>query len=154
MRTASRWSLAMIGAGVPAGASSPNQAVASKPGKPASTMVGRSGDDGARVSEGTASGRTLPSRERQRRDGTGEHHGQATAEQVRHHRCVAAVGDMLDVKAGHGLVQLAGEMLGGADAGGAKGELAKKWSQGHLQPGKGKGDSDGLSPEVQARAGH
>jgi hypothetical protein len=48
--------------GVPAGASSANQAVASKPGKPASTMVGRSGDDGARVSEVTASGRTLPSR--------------------------------------------------------------------------------------------
>jgi hypothetical protein len=30
MRTASRWSLAMIGSGVPAGASSANQAVASK----------------------------------------------------------------------------------------------------------------------------
>src|SRR5262249_41810404 len=61
MRTASRWSLAMIGSGAPAGASSANQAVASKPGKPTSTMVGRSGDDGAGVSEVTASGRTLPS---------------------------------------------------------------------------------------------
>ena len=98
----------MIGSGVPAGANSANQAVASKPGKPASTMVGRSGDDGARVSEVTASGRTLPvARERQCRDGTGEHHGQATAEQIRHDSRNAAVGDMLDVDAGHGLVQLA-----------------------------------------------
>src|SRR5262249_28695001 len=54
MRTASRWSLAMIGSGVPAGASSPNQAVASKPGKPASTMVGRSGDDGGSAETGLA----------------------------------------------------------------------------------------------------
>jgi len=68
----------------------------------------------------TASARTLAfARERQRRDRAGEHHGQATGEQVRHHRRDAAVGDMLDVEAGHGLEQLAGEMLGGADAGGA-----------------------------------
>src|SRR4029450_4491066 len=61
--------------------------------------------------------------ERERGGGTGEHHGQATAEQVGHHRGDAAVGDMLDIEAGHGLVHLAGEMLRGADAGGAKGEL-------------------------------
>ena len=52
-----------MGAGVPDGASTPNHAVASKPGKPCSAIVGVSGKDGARLSEVTASARTLFSRD-------------------------------------------------------------------------------------------
>ena len=52
----------MIGAGVPAGASSPNHDVASKPGTPASIMVGSSGMLGERCSAVMASPRSLPSR--------------------------------------------------------------------------------------------
>ena len=51
----------MIGAGVPAGAISPNQEIASKPGNPDSATVGRSGMTGERLSEVTASPRSRPS---------------------------------------------------------------------------------------------
>ena len=50
----------MIGAGVPAGAISPNQEIASKPGRPDSASVGRSGMIGVRLSEVTASPRNWP----------------------------------------------------------------------------------------------
>jgi hypothetical protein len=125
IRAASRCSLAMMASGVPAGASSANQAMASKPGK-ARFDHGRQVEGRGRTRERSDRERAhlaFP-RERERRGGTGEHHSQATGEQVRHHRGDAAVGDMLDVEAGHGLVHLAGEMLRGADAGGAEGELA------------------------------
>src|ERR1700682_6278780 len=52
--------LATIGAGVPAGASTPNQELASKPGSPLSLMVGMSGSTGARFNEVTAIARNLP----------------------------------------------------------------------------------------------
>ena len=54
--------MATIGAGVPAGASNPNQEIASKPGTPDSIMVGSSGMFGERLSDVTASPRNLPSR--------------------------------------------------------------------------------------------
>src|SRR5262249_1151147 len=57
-----RCTLARIGSGVPAGASSANHEVASNPGKPDSAMVGRSGTLGDRVSDVTARPRSLPSR--------------------------------------------------------------------------------------------
>src|SRR5258706_7007133 len=56
----SAFSLAMIGAGVPAGARMPNHELASKPGRPDSAIVGTSGSAGARLSEVTATARTLP----------------------------------------------------------------------------------------------
>ena len=52
----------MMAAGVPAGASNPNQDVTSKSARPASIMVGYSGMFVERFSEVTASGRNLPSR--------------------------------------------------------------------------------------------
>src|ERR1700761_7844384 len=53
-------SRSMIGCGVFAGASSPNQPAISKPGTPDSLTVGTSGIDGTRCSEATASSRSLP----------------------------------------------------------------------------------------------
>ena len=88
-------------------------------------MVGSSGTDAQRRGEVTASARSLPSRTsgstaemlpNTMRDAPGE--------QIGHHRRDAAIGHMLDVDARHGLEQLAGEMLRGADAGRAEGELA------------------------------
>ena len=54
--------LPTIGAGVPAGASSPNHDIASKPGKPDSAMVGSSGMLGERMSDVTARARKVPAR--------------------------------------------------------------------------------------------
>ena len=54
--------LSRMGCGVPAGASRANHDVASKPGNPASTMVGRSGALDERLSEVMAMPRTRPSR--------------------------------------------------------------------------------------------
>ena len=51
---------ATIGAGVPAGASKPNQAVMSKPANPLSAIVGSSGAVGQRWGDVTASAFTLP----------------------------------------------------------------------------------------------
>ena len=48
----------------------------------------------------------------------------APGEQIGHHGRDAAIGHVLDVDARHGLEQFAGEMLRGADAGRAEGELA------------------------------
>src|SRR5262245_15944690 len=55
-------SLAMIGAGVPAGATIPYCSTTSKPGRAASATVGTSGKAGERLALVTASARTLPSR--------------------------------------------------------------------------------------------
>ena len=52
----------MTGAGVPAGASSPNQDVTSKSATPASIMVGSSGMLGERLRAVMASPRSFPSR--------------------------------------------------------------------------------------------
>ena len=57
-----RLSLPTIGAGVPAGTTTPVNSVATKPGTPASTMVGSSGASGLRVALVTPSARSLPSR--------------------------------------------------------------------------------------------
>ena len=52
----------MMSFGVPAGASRPNHGTASKPGKPDSAMVGRSGASAERLIEVMASARNFPSR--------------------------------------------------------------------------------------------
>ncbi|MNI35627.1 hypothetical protein D3C73_896590 [compost metagenome] len=53
-------SLSTTGAGVPRGAYRPDQAVTSKPGKPASAIVGRSGAAGLRSADVTAMPRKRP----------------------------------------------------------------------------------------------
>ena len=119
--TVSSCSLSRTGCGVPAGAIRPNQAVASKPGKPSSSMVGSSGICGERLREVIANARSLPSRTSGR-----------TLEMLpkkmlrrppsRSGRTAgrAAVRHLLDLDAGHHLEQLAAEMLRGADAGVAR----------------------------------
>src|SRR5581483_3487434 len=59
--TATSCNRAMIAFGVPAGASSPYQAVASNPGKPNSATVGTSGKDAMRRDPVVATARSLPS---------------------------------------------------------------------------------------------
>jgi hypothetical protein len=58
----SRLSREMISGGVRAGANSPYHTVTTRLSTPASFAVGTSGSDGRRLSESTASGRTLPAR--------------------------------------------------------------------------------------------
>ena len=60
MRTSSRLSLAMIAAGVPAGATTPYHPATTKPGMPASIIVGSCDAADARLALVTASGRNLP----------------------------------------------------------------------------------------------
>src|SRR6516225_5189089 len=60
--TMSACTLLTTAAGVPAGANSPNQEMASKSGKPDSASVGSSGMIGERLSDVTARPRSLPSR--------------------------------------------------------------------------------------------
>ena len=54
------FSLAMISFGVSFGTHSPYQSEAKKPGRPASSAVGISGDDGSRALPVMANGLTLP----------------------------------------------------------------------------------------------
>ncbi len=60
MATISRESRSRIAAGIPAGAITPNQIIISKPGTPASSIVGTSGSAGCRSRADTASGLALP----------------------------------------------------------------------------------------------
>ena len=122
----SAWSLSTIGCGVPAGAIRPNQAVASKPGKPSSSMVGRSGICGERLREVIAKARSLPSRT-----------SGSTLEMLPKKRlsrppsrsgriCVVPrYGTCWNLDAGHRHEQFAAEMLRGADAGVAGDEVIR-----------------------------
>ena len=65
----SRPSRARIGFGTAAGASRPNQAVASKPAMPASCIVGTSGSTALRTAPVVASARNCPSRQKGRAEG-------------------------------------------------------------------------------------
>ena len=110
-------------AGVPAGAIRPNQEIASKPGRPDSATVGRSGRTGERLSEVTASPRSWPSlHHRQDRADVLQRHRHAAADHVGEDR--AAIGHVDDVDAGQALEQFAGDVLRRADAGRGVGQLA------------------------------
>ena len=101
----------MIGFGVAAGAQISVQPTASKPGTPASAMVGTSGSAGTRVVERHAE-RTHPAGVDLADDaaGIGEHH----RDMARHHVVEAgrraAIGDAVHLGAGHRLEQFGGEM--------------------------------------------
>ena len=113
MASTSPSSFARTGAGVFAGATSPNQAEASKPGTPDSATVGTSGRALARL---RACDRdrvdVLALHLRQHRRDVVEHHGDMAGNQIVHRRRRALVGDVHDVDAGHALEQFAGEMIG------------------------------------------
>ena len=108
----------MIGRGVPAGAISPPQMPESKPGRPASAIVGRSGNSPARFAVAAASALTLPAAmcgamvECRR-----EHHGDASGNQVgRGLSAAAGVGHVRHLDVGQHLEQFAGQMRRAADA--------------------------------------
>ena len=94
-------SLSTIGRGVLAGAKMPYQPSIAKSGKPASSMVGRSGAEGERVAQVWRQRLDLAgARLRQRRRQIVEHEGDATAHQVGHGRRTAAIGHVRGLDAG------------------------------------------------------
>src|SRR6185503_14486789 len=121
--TTSWCSLPTTAGGVPAGAKSPNQETASKPGKPDSATVGNSGMLGERCSDVRQPAQ--PARADGRQDGGRVLHGHrdASAHDVGKDR--ALVRDMGDVRAGEDLEQLEADVLRGAGAGAGVGELAR-----------------------------
>ena len=134
-------SFAIIGAGVPAGASSPNHDVTSKSATPASIMVGSSGMLGERVRAVMARPRSLPSRTvASTAPAFCERHGDASADHVGEVR--AAIGNVHDVEAGLGFEHFAGDVLRRSGAGARIGELAG------LRPGERDQLGDGLHRHV------
>src|ERR1700686_1939147 len=98
----SRDSAATISGGVPAGASRPNQTLVSKPGRPASAMVGTSGVIAARLDCATASATSSPD---------------CTC------RSAPGIGHAPHPAARHGVEQLAREMRRGGGPGRAEQDL-------------------------------
>jgi len=116
----------MIAGGVPAGATRPNDAVASKPGKPDSASVGEIGRRRHALERGHGERAQLAVLHlRQHRGDVAEEHGDAAAEQIGDDGRRAAIRHVADVHVSHRLEQLAGEVLRGPDAGGAVCQLTR-----------------------------
>ena len=106
----SRLSRSMISGGVPRGTPIPAQVLASYPGTVSATVC-TSGNRSNLLAPKTPSARSLPLRTCGRR----RHHYvkpdlNLTANQIRRHRCAAAIWDVYHVDAGHELEQFAGQM--------------------------------------------
>jgi hypothetical protein len=116
----------MIAGGVPAGATRPNDAVASKPGKPDSASVGEIGRRRHALERGHGERAQLAVLHlRQHRGDVAEEHGDAAADQSGVDGRCPAIRHVTDVNVSHRLEQFAGEMLRGPDAGGAVCQLTR-----------------------------
>lgn len=104
-----------------AGARSPYQLVASKPGYPDSARAGTSGAAADRVNEVTRQCSELAFAHERHDDGyRAEHHGDATGQQIRNGRDHALVGDMPNVDRGPRLEQ--------------RGWWRRGWQEGRARP--------------------
>ena len=107
-----------MASGVFLGANRPNQMVARKSGRPASSMVGTSGSKGSRRRLATASARSLPAFTcGAMAPGTTKAARDLARQQVLQHRRAAAIGHVVQLGAGLLLEQADGEMRHGAEAG-------------------------------------